>query len=53
MARRWEVLRSVGLADDRLTAVFPEKCLQQIEVRFGDGQLYFSPTLSARGVGQG
>ena len=59
-----EHLTAVGLADrrvlafadrvrlvteDKFTNKFPEKCWQQIHVRFSDNQEYTSDTLSARG----
>jgi len=37
------------IADPELTALFPEQCLQQIEVEFTDGSSYLSPLLSAKG----
>jgi len=37
------------IADPKLTALFPEQCLQQIEVDFTDGSSYLSPLLSAKG----
>ena len=37
------------VAEDRFTGEFPEKCRQQIHVRFKDGQDYNSGALSARG----
>ena len=37
------------VAEDSFTGAFPEKCLQQIHVRFSDNQKYTSDTLSARG----
>lgn len=37
------------VAEDKFTNQFPEKCWQQIHVRFSDNQEYTSDTLSARG----
>jgi 2-methylcitrate dehydratase PrpD len=37
------------IADPELTALFPEQCLQQVEVDFTDGSSYLSPLLAAKG----
>ena len=37
------------VAEDKFSSKFPEKCWQQIHVRFSDNQEYTSDTLSARG----
>jgi len=37
------------IEDPELTALFPEQCLQQVEVVFKDGTIYLSPILSAKG----
>lgn len=36
-------------ADPELTALFPEQCLQQVEIDFTDGSSYLGPLLAAQG----